>query len=155
MAKIAEKRGIQNVFGVAESLPFKRQSFDLILIVAALSLFKDPVQALLEAAGVLKPGGQIIIGILDRDSLHGDFYKSRKKEGRFSSEAKFLSTAEVSGWLTELGFENIKSCQTLFRQPEEIEQIELPQKGSGTGSFAVISARKPGSSPFGLPSIRG
>jgi len=131
------------VLGVAEFLPFKKKSFDLILIVAALSLFKDPVQALRETAGVLKPGGQIVIGILDRNSLHGDFYESRKKEGRFSSEAKFLSTAEVSGWLTELGFEKIKICQTLFKQPEKIERIELPQKGSGTGSFAVISAWRP------------
>jgi ubiquinone/menaquinone biosynthesis C-methylase UbiE len=97
MAKIAEKRGIQMVLGVAEYLPFKRQSFDLILIIAALSLFKDPVKALCEAAGVLKPGGQIIIGILDRDSLQGDFYESGKKGGRFSSGANFLSTAEVSG----------------------------------------------------------
>ncbi len=109
--------------------------------MASLSLFKDPVQALREAAGVLKPGGQIVIGILDRDSLHGDFYESRKKEGRFSSEAKFFSAAEVSGWLTGLGFKEIKICQTLYMQPEKIEHIELPQKGSGTGSFAVISAR--------------
>lgn len=141
MAEIAEKRGIQMVLGVAESLPFKRQSFDLVLIVASLSLFKDPVQALRKAAGVLKPGGQIVIGILDRDSLHGDFYESRKKEGRFSSQAKFFSAAEVSGWLTGLGFKEIKICQTLYMQPEKIEHIELPQKGSGTGSFAVISAR--------------
>jgi len=131
------------LLGVAEALPFKRQSFELILIVAALSLFKDPEQALREAAGVLKPGGQIVIGILDRNSLHGDFYESRKKEGRFSSEAKFLSTSEVSGWLKELGFEKIKICQTLFTHPEKIKWIELPQKGSGTGSFAVISARRP------------
>jgi len=155
MAELAEKRSIQTVLGVAESLPFKRQGFDLILIVAALSLFKDPVQALHEAAGVLKPGGQIIIGMLDRNSLYGDFYKSGKKEGRFSSEAKFLSTAEVSGWLIELGFEKIKICQTLFKQPEKIERIELPQKGSGKGSFAVISAWKPGSSPSGRPSLCG
>lgn len=155
MAELAEKRGVQTVLGVAESLPFKIQSFDLILIVAALSLFKYPVQALHEAAGVLKPGGQVIIGMLDRNSLHGDFYESGKKEGRFSSEAKFLSTAEVSGWLIELGFEKIKICQTLFKQPEKIEWMELPQKGSGIGSFAVISARKPGSSLFGRPSLRG
>lgn len=142
MAEIAEKRGIQMVLGVAESLPFKRQSFDLVLIVAALSLFKNPVQALFEAACVLKPGGKIVIGILDRDSLHGDFYESRKKESRFSSGAKFLSTAEVSGWLTNIGFEEIKVCQTLYMQPEKIECIELPRKGSGIGSFAVISARK-------------
>lgn len=130
------------VLGVAEFLPFKRQIFDLILIVAALSLFKDPVQALREAAGALKPGGQIVIGLLDRDSLHGDSYESRKKEGRFSSGAKFLSTSEVSGWLKDFGFEEIKVCQTLYMQPEKMEHIELPQKGSGTGSFAVISARK-------------
>ncbi|WP_410509449.1 class I SAM-dependent methyltransferase [Methanosarcina hadiensis] len=142
MAKIAEKRCIQMVLGVAESLPFKRQSFDLILIVAALSLFKDPVKALCEAEGVLRPGGQIIIGILDRDSLHGDFYESRKKEGKFSSGANFLSTSEVSGWLLDSGFKEIKVCQTLYMQPENIEHVELPQKGSGAGSFAVISARK-------------
>ena len=155
MAELAKKRGIQMVFGVAESLPFKRQGVDLILIVAALSLFKDPVQALCEAAGVLKPGGQIVIGMLDKNSLHGNFYESGKKESRFSSEAKFLSTAEVSGWLIELGFEKIRICQTLFKQPEKIERIELPQIGSGIGSFAVISARKPGSSLFCRPSLRG
>jgi ubiquinone/menaquinone biosynthesis C-methylase UbiE len=153
MAEIAEKRGIQMVLGVAESLPFKRNSFDLVLIVASLSLFKDPVQALCEAAGVLKPGGQIVTGILDRDSLHGDFYESRKKEGRFSSGAKFLSTAEVSGWLKSLGFEEIKVCQTLYMQPEKVEHVELPQKGSGAGSFAVISARKPYSSTSCNPSL--
>jgi SAM-dependent methyltransferase len=155
MAEIAEKRGIQTVLGVAESLPFKKESFDLILIVAALSLFRDPAQALREAAEVLRPGGKIVTGILDRNSLHGDFYESGKKEGTFSSEAKFLSTAEVSGWLEYLGFEEIKVCQTLYMQPEKIEHIELPQMGSGTGSFAVISARKPGSSPSGRPSLRG
>jgi ubiquinone/menaquinone biosynthesis C-methylase UbiE len=142
MAEIAKKRGIQMVLGVAELLPFKRQSFDLVLIVAALSLFKDPIQALSEATGVLKPGGQIVIGILDRSSLHGDYYESGKKEGRFSSGARFLSTVEVSGWLADLGFKEIKTCQTLYMQPEKIEHIELPQKGFGTGSFAVISARK-------------
>lgn len=155
MAEIAEKRGIQMVLGVAESLPFKRKSFDLVLIVAALSFFKDPVKALCEAATVLKPGGQIVAGILDRNSLHGDFYESGKKEGRFLSGAKFLSTAEVSGWFAASGFKEIKVCQTLYMQPEKIEHIELPQKGSGAGSFAVISARKPRSSLYGSPSLHG
>jgi hypothetical protein len=48
----------------------------------------------------------------------------------------------VSGWLIRIVFEEIKICQTLYMQPEKIEHIELPQTGSGTGSFAVISARK-------------
>jgi ubiquinone/menaquinone biosynthesis C-methylase UbiE len=148
MAEIAGKRGVQMVLGVSEFLPFKRQSFNFVLIVTALSFFKNPVQALHEVFGVLMPGGQIVLGILDRNSFCGDIYDSGKKEGRFSSEARFLSTAEVSGWLIDLGFEEIKVCQTLYVQPEKIRHIELPQKGAGRGRFAVISARKPGSSPF-------
>ena len=143
MAEIAKKRGIQVVLGAAELLPFKKYTFDLILIVASLSLFKDPLKALREAKRTLKPGGKIIAGILDKNSLHGDFYESRRKEGRFSARASFLSASQVSGWFSDLGFEEIKTCQTLYMQPEKIEYMELPQKGFGTGSFAVISARKP------------
>ena len=139
MAEIAEKRGIQMVLGVAETLPFKRQSFDLVLIVASLSLFKDPVQALREAAGVLKPGGQIVIGILDRDSLHGDFYESRKKEGRFLQRLNFLSRRSV-GMAYRSRVKEIKICQTPICSLKN-RTYRTSAKGSGTGSFAVISAR--------------
>ncbi len=142
MAKIAKKRGIETVLGVAEFLPFKIQEFDLVLIVTALAFFKDPVQVLRETLRVLKPGGQLIAGILDRDSPLGRCIESEKKESRFSSEASFLSATEASTYLVEIGFENLNICQTLFKQPERIEHVELPQKGYGTGSFAVISARK-------------
>ena len=89
MAKIAKKRGLETVLGVAEFLPFKKEKFDLVLIVTALAFFKDPKQALRETLRVLKPGGQLIAGILDRDSPQGRCIGSEKKEGRFSSEAQF------------------------------------------------------------------
>lgn len=143
MAKIAKKRGIATVLGVAEFLPFKQQEFDLVLIVTALAFFKDSVKALGETFEVLKPGGQLIVGILDRDSPLGSCIEPEKKESRFFPEARFLSATEVSTYLVEIGFENLKICQTLFKQPESIEHVELPQKGHGIGIFAVISARKP------------
>ncbi|WP_048171402.1 class I SAM-dependent methyltransferase [Methanosarcina sp. 2.H.A.1B.4] len=149
MTTFAKKRGIEVVQGVAESLPFKGQAFDLVLIVTALAFFNDPVQGLREAARVLKPGGQLVTGILDRDSLPGQYYNLKKKESRFSSEARFLSAVEVKEWLKDLGYENIETCQALFNKPEEIKEIEAVKQGTGEGLLAVISAWKPFHHKFG------
>ncbi|MCQ1536820.1 class I SAM-dependent methyltransferase [Methanosarcina sp. KYL-1] len=143
MAELAKKRGVEAVLGVAEALPFKGGSFDLVLIVTAIAFFKDPLQGLREAARALKPGGQIIIGMLDRDSPPGQYYESKREEGKFSSGARFLSAAELKAHLVKLGFENIKTCQTIFKIPEEIEEIETVKHGTGDGLLAVISAWKP------------
>lgn len=142
MAKIAKQRRLEVVLGVAEFLPFKKEKFDLVLIVTALAFFENPNQALTEALRILKPGGQILAGILDKDSPQGRCIEARNKKGSFSSEAHFLSTAEVSSDLAELGFERLEICQTLFKPPGEIREIEIPEKGHGKGWFAVLSAQK-------------
>lgn len=143
MARLAKQRNLEVVLGVAEFLPFKKEQFDLVLIVTALAFFENPNQALREVLRVLKPGGQIIAGILDRDSPRGLYIESGNKKGRFFSKAHFFSAGEVSRHLTELGFERLETCQTLFKQPEEIREIEIPERGHGRGWFAVFSARKP------------
>jgi ubiquinone/menaquinone biosynthesis C-methylase UbiE len=141
MAKLAKKRGIEMILGVAETLPFKNQSFDLVLIITALSFFDHPLQGLEEALRVLKPDGQLLAGIIDRSCLQIRSFESTEN-GRFSSQENFLSATEVSEWLSELGFENIEICQTIFKKPEHIKEIESPESGHGKGIFVVFSARK-------------
>jgi len=80
-----------------------------------------------------------LIGIAHRASISDP----GNKKGRFSSKAHFFSTAELSTYLLEIGFENLEVCQTLFRQPEKIESIEFPEEGHGKGRFVVLSAKKP------------
>lgn len=99
------------------------------------------MQGLKEVLRVLKPGGQLLIGIIDKNCLQIRSFESIEN-GRFSSQANFLSATEVSEWLSELGFENIEICQTIFKKPEHIKEIEPPESGYGKGIFVVFSARK-------------
>ncbi|MGB9926937.1 MAG: class I SAM-dependent methyltransferase [Methanosarcina sp.] len=143
MAKIAKKREIETLLGVAEFLPFKKEKFDLILIVTALEFFKDPLQALNEAKRVLKPGGHLIAGISDKNIRQKYYLGSEVKEHRFSSGAHFLSVSELLDYFLKSEFEKPEICQTLFNKPEKITEVEIPEKGFGKGIFVVLFVKKP------------
>ncbi len=142
MADIAQKRGIEVYKAEAEKLPFDDFSFDFVLIVVTICFVQDPIQALREAKRVLKPGGYIIIGMINKESFLGKLYESKKKESKFYRHANFYSIRQVLDWLIKLEFEHIKTCQTIFKNPKEITAIEPVKKGYGEGGFIVISAQK-------------
>lgn len=142
MADIAQKRGIEVYEAKAEKLPFDDSSFDFVLIVVTICFVQDPIQALREAKRVLKPGGYIIIGMIDKESFLGKLYESKKKESKFYRHANFYSTRQVLDWLKKLKYEHIKTCQTIFKNPKEITAIEPVKEGHGEGGFVVITAQK-------------
>jgi ubiquinone/menaquinone biosynthesis C-methylase UbiE len=53
----------------AARLPFPDRSFDAILAMTSLCFVSDPVAVLREAARMLKPGGRLVLGELNRWSL--------------------------------------------------------------------------------------
>ena len=55
--------------GVAETLPFRDESFDRIVCQGSLDHFVEPRAFMVEAARVLKPNGRIIIALANYDSL--------------------------------------------------------------------------------------
>ncbi|NOR48350.1 MAG: methyltransferase domain-containing protein, partial [Methanosarcinaceae archaeon] len=87
MADISRKRGIEVYEAKAEKLPFDDSSFDFVLIIVTICFVQDPIQALREAKRVLKPGGYIIIGMIDKESFLGKLYESKKKESKFYRHA--------------------------------------------------------------------
>jgi ubiquinone/menaquinone biosynthesis C-methylase UbiE len=60
--------------GCAEALPFKDDSFDLIIAIGFIEYFEDPKIPIREIVRVLKPKGTIII-----QSFQHDFYKKISK----------------------------------------------------------------------------
>lgn len=142
MKEIAEKRMIRVIGGVAENLPLGNEQFDFILMVTTICFLDDIETAFKEACRVLKPEGCLIIGLIDKESPLGKLYQKRKKSHVFYRVATFYSVDEVVYYLEKAGFKSFKFVQTIFRNLEDIKEVEPVIEGYGRGSFVVIKGRK-------------
>lgn len=62
-------RTVRLVRSVAEVLPFREASFDLVICQGSLDHFAQPGLFMAEAARVLAPGGRLVIALANYDSL--------------------------------------------------------------------------------------
>jgi SAM-dependent methyltransferase len=143
MLEIARQRGLQVCQAVGERLPFRDGQFDLVLLVTVIC-FVDDVPALLrELNRVLKSGGQLVIGFINRNSELGGSYESRKEASMFYRDAHFYSVEDVVKWVEQAGFDSLQFCQTLFGpSSEHVPKIMEIREGYSDGAFVVLSARK-------------
>jgi SAM-dependent methyltransferase len=142
MLKVAKRRGIDVVSGVAEAVPFSSSLFNFVLMVTTICFLDDVETALKEAFRILKPGGSLIVGFIDRNSPLGRLYQKHKGESIFYSVARFYTVDEVITQMTEAGFTGFSRVQTIFRPLPEITAAEPVKKGYGEGSFVVIRAKR-------------
>jgi SAM-dependent methyltransferase len=83
MAAIARAGGIEVSIGKAELLPFAAEEFDYALMVTTICFVDDLGAAFREAERVLKPGGSLVGGFIDRESPLGRQYAACKNRDPF------------------------------------------------------------------------
>ena len=141
MAEAARKRGIDVIEGTGENIPLKSSSADGVLMVTTICFLDDTKKSIKEIYRVLKKGGKLVIGYVDRESPIGRVYMQIKDTSFFYKDAIFYSTEEVIGYVKKAGFCNIKTVQTLFADLTQ-EDTHPVKEGYGEGSFVVISCEK-------------
>ena len=140
MAKVAEQRGITVYKASAERMPIDNATFDFVLMVTTVCFLSDLPKAFSEVYRILKPNGEIILAIIDKNSELGKKYEKEKSSNKFYQDAHFHSTEELTVLLQQSHFQNFQYWQTLTSLKEN--EIEKPEKGYGQGSFVVIKAQK-------------
>lgn len=140
MARLAEQRGIKVYRAYAEDLPIGDAAFDFALMVTTVCFLTDIPKAFSEIHRILKPEGEILLAIIDKNSELGRKYEKEKSSSKFYRDAHFHSTDELTKMLKQSGFQNFDYWQTLANLNED--KIEKPVKGYGQGSFVVIKAGK-------------
>jgi len=142
MLQMAKNLGIRVVSAKGEHLPFKNEVFDYVLIMVTICFVDDPNQVVGESMRVLKNRGQIVIGIVDRDSWLGKLYLAKKDKSKFYREANFFSVREIIELLKSNDFNDVSVYQTIFDPLETIGSVQHYKEGSGEGGFAAIYGRK-------------
>lgn len=142
MAQIAKARNIAVCRSVGELLPFGDNQFDFAMLVTVVCFVKDVAQLLHEARRVIKVGGKVIIGFIDKDSTLGQLYESRKDTNRFYERAHFYSVPEIVTLTSQVGFGELRFCQTIIGLPTNSVTAYQVCDGYGEGAFVVVNATK-------------
>jgi SAM-dependent methyltransferase len=138
--RYAARRGIRVARAVAEHLPFGEGVFDYALIVTTICFVDDPAATLAEAHRVLRPGGVLGVGLVDRESALGRSYLAQRNENVFYRDAVFYAPDEVEGLVRAAGFRELTWVQTLAGPVLETPDVEPVREGRGAGGFVVVRA---------------
>ncbi len=168
MAEIARSRGMDVIIGTAEEADFGDGLFDLLLFNGSTSYISDLEQVFARARKALRPGGQILVVDVPRESGFGTLYCLAAQLGSwdhhllagvaprspyplpFMVSATWHTTAERLAALESAGFHIEKTAQTLTTHPVSAgDYVERPKDGHESGDYVGILARRPGGSGSG------
>lgn len=138
----AIERGINVIEGIAENLPYEDESIDFTVMVTTICFVDDARKTFQEIKRILKPGGEVIVAFVDKNSPVGKLYLRGKENSLFYKDANFFSTEDIYKLLWDSDFTNEQTCQTIFGALDDIKEIQQPENGFGKGSFVIIKAKR-------------
>ncbi len=144
LLEIAKSRGINVKKARGEKLPFGDESFGGVFILFTLCFVEIPERVLLESRRVLKKGGGLIIGIINRKSLWGQLYLEKKGENHpIYKHARFYSTNEVVKMIEKIKMKIEGYSSTLCQPPSDKPYKEaVHHQLIDDAGFVCILARK-------------
>ncbi|QQP97310.1 ArsR/SmtB family transcription factor [Lysobacter enzymogenes] len=117
--RLRKLRNVEVREGDMHALPFEAETFDLVVLMHALTYAEQPAQAVVEAARVLRPGGRLLLTSLAR-------HEHRGAVEAFGHVNLGFTEKDLHKFASKAGFE-IVSCETVTRErrPPHFEVIAL------------------------------
>ena len=110
--------------GDAKELPFDKEVFDRVVFFTSLEFIDDPDKAVEEALRVLKPGGRVVIVVLNGES---PWMRQRIGKGVFSA-GRFPTVEEFKDFLRRYGGNDVSGAVYWMPSKEDTLPKLLPLK---------------------------
>ncbi|MCK4518741.1 MAG: class I SAM-dependent methyltransferase [Candidatus Omnitrophica bacterium] len=112
--KRAQSHGFEVYRGRFEDFDFKDECYDVVRLWHVLEHFKNPYFNLKKIYGILKPGGQVILGVPNMNSLYSKVFKQNWTGLDVPRHLYHFSPQTIKKILTQSGFSEIKiSCNSV------------------------------------------
>jgi ubiquinone/menaquinone biosynthesis C-methylase UbiE len=112
LLRIAKNRGIEVVAGVGEHLPYRGVSFDYVLMNTVICFLDDAPAVFCEINCVLKAGGILTVGFIEKNGEVDREYSREPGKGTFLRFAKFLAVEDVVRFFQDAGFADVSVTGT-------------------------------------------
>lgn len=145
MLAMAAKRGILTTYGVGESLPYRNETFDGVLMVTTLCFLTNAKKALAEIHRVLRSNGVVVLGIVPAESQWGLLYSEKGRQGHpVYSQATFHTCREVIRTCTDTGLALDEAVSCLLTPPGEAPEPHLEKGINESAGFVAMRFKKEG-----------
>jgi SAM-dependent methyltransferase len=111
LARMAMRRGIEVVRGEGELLPYRSGTFDYVLMMTVICFLDDVPAVFHEVYRVLKEGGTLVAGFIERGGEIQREYCGEPTKGRFLQFAKFRTAENVERFFKGAGFARIAGME--------------------------------------------
>jgi SAM-dependent methyltransferase len=110
------------VGGEAYALPFRDESFDLVLSLGVFALVSEPLRMLREVARVLRPGAILVMESLNGRSVVAHAWRLRAAVTRKPHYLRSYDRTTVNGWLAEAGM-TPQGARGIYVTPSRLRRL--------------------------------